>query len=372
MHADRAYLKHMRAADGVLVGVGLAVVALVAVDLTATLVVTWGSAGRWRPTRWFYRWTWRAWSGFGRRMHNVDRQQAFLAVYAPLSLLFLLGLWLTGLLLGWALVWTGLSASLPGVDDFGSAVYYSGVVLLTVGFGDITATGMGPRLLTLAEAATGLASIALVISYLPVLYGAYGRRETKLLTLDLPSGERITPTGLVLSQAPDGDLTALYRFFEGWEQWMAEVLESHSSYPMLAFFRSQHRGQSWITALGVVLDAAVITAATVPGADVRAPFFVYRRGRRAVEEISARIHPPPVTDTFLDRTAFEYAYGLARDGGLPLRDIDDAWARMQEYRGTYGASLQALFDHLVAPPGFWGHSADESFAQPSIPTGIRP
>jgi hypothetical protein len=357
--------------DVAAVAVGAVLVAVVAVDLTSTLVVTWGSVGRWRPTRWFYRGTWWAWSSIGRRLRHVDRQQRFLAVYAPLSLLFLLGLWLTTLVLGWALVWTGLRSSLPGVSDFGDAVYYSGVVLLTIGFGDITATGMVPRLLTLAEAAMGLASIALVISYLPVLYGAYGRREAKLLTLDLPSGERITPAGLVISQAPDADLVALGRFFAGWEQWMAEVLESHTSYPMLAFFRSQHRGQSWITALGVVLDAATFTVASVPGTEVREPFFAYRRGRRAVEEIAARVEPPPVVDTFVNREAFEYAYGLASAAGLPLRPFEEAFARLAALREGYGERMQALFDHLVAPPGFWGHSAGDSLAQPVIP-GLEP
>jgi hypothetical protein len=349
------------------VAVGAVTIAVIAVDLTATLVVTWGSAGRWRPTRWFYRGTWRAWSAIGRRLRHVDRQQRFLAVYAPLSLLFLLGLWLSGLLLGWALLWLGLRSSLPGVSDFGDAVYYSGVVLLTIGFGDITARGMGPRLLTLAEAAMGLASIALVISYLPVLYGAYGRREAKLLTLDLPSGQRITPAGLVISQAPDADLAALGRFFAGWEQWMAEVLESHTSYPMLAFFRSQHRGQSWITALGVVLDAATFTVASVPGTELREPFFAYRRGRRAVEEIAARIEPPTVADTFVNREAFQFAYGLAEEAGLPLRPFEEAFARLAEQRSTYGAPMQSLFDHLVAPPGFWGHSAGDDLAEPTIP-----
>ncbi len=361
----------MGAADGVLIAIGLAIVGVIVADLTATLVVTWGSAGRWRPSRWFYRWTWRAWSAHGRRLRNVDRQQRFLATYAPLSLLNLLALWLAGLLIGWAIVWVGLRHSLPGVEDFGGAVYYSGVVLLTIGFGDITATAMVPRLLTLAEATTGLASIALGIAYLPVLYGAYGRRESKLLTLDLPSGERITPTRLVLSQAPGGDLDALYRFFEGWEQWMAEVLESHTSYPMLTFFRSQHRGQSWITALGVVLDAAAITAAAVPGADVRAPFFTYRRGRRAVEEIAARLDPPDVPATSLDRESFDFAYAMAGAGGLPLRPIDEAWARLVEYRASYGQELQALFDYLVAPPGFWGHSAGDDLNYSEVPGRVE-
>lgn len=355
----------MKAGDWALLVVGVVTVVVVVVDVALTLVVTWGGPAAWRPTRRFYRISWRMWSAIGRRMENVDRQQQFLGIYAPLSLLVLLALWLVALLLGWSLVWLGLRDQLPGVDDAGAAIYYSGVVLLTIGFGDITSTGTAARMLTLAEAATGLASLALVISYLPVLYGAYGRREARLLTLDLPTGERITPATLVVSQAPDGDLDALYRFFTTWEQWVAEVLESHTSYPMLAFFRSQHRGQSWITALGVVLDAASLTAALVPGAEERAPFFVFRRARRAIDEIAHRLSPPPVADTFLSRPAFDVAYALLRDGGLPLRPADEGWSRLSELRPTYGSRLQALFDYLVAPPGFWGHSAGDELVEPS-------
>ena len=352
------------AGDWALLAVGLASVLVIVVDVAATLVVTWGGPAAWRPTRRFYRASWRLWSAVGRKMENVDRQQRFLAVYAPLSLLALLALWLLGLLFGWSLVWLGLRTQLPGVQDYGAALYYSGVVLLTIGFGDITGSGMAVRMLTLAEAATGLASLALVISYLPVLYGAYGRREARLLTLDLPSGARITPATLIVSQSPDGDLDALYRFFGRWENWVAEVLESHTSYPMLAFFRSQHRGQSWITALGVVLDAATLAAACVPGAEERAPFFLHRRGRRAVDEISHRLSPPHVGETFLSRAAFNAAYGILRDGGLPLRPTDEAWERLSRLRPTYGARLQAMFEYLVAPPGFWGHSAGDELLDP--------
>lgn len=361
----------MEATDLALMAAGLAVVALMASDVTATLVVTWGAAGSWRPSRLYYRLSWRVWSRFGRGISDVDRQQRFLGFYAPVSVLLLLAIWVVGLLLGWSLVWLGLSDQIVGIHDWGAAVYYSGVVLLTIGFGDIIASGMVPRLLTLTEAATGLATIALVISYLPVLYGAYGRREARLLTLDLASGERITPTGLLLSQAPDGDIEALYRFFTEWQLWIAEVLESHTAYPMLAFFRSHHRGQSWITALGVVVDSAVISVAFLPGAEVRAPFYVYRRARRAIEEISGRLEPPKGPPATLDEEAFRYAYGLAEKAGLELRPRDEAWAIMQELRSSYGDALQSLFDYLVAPPGFWGHSAGDELTEPEMPEEFR-
>jgi len=107
----------------------------------------------------------------------------------------------------------------------------------------------------------GFGTIALLISYLPVLYGAYNRREARLLTLDDPSGDRIMPVSVIQVNAPDGDIHRLYAFFADWELWTAEILESHVSYPMLAYFRSQHIGQSWVTALGVVLDAATLVCA---------------------------------------------------------------------------------------------------------------
>lgn len=356
----------MEAAELATLVAGLALVVLMASDVTATLVVTWGASGSWRPSRAFYRLSWRVWSLLGRRVSNVDRQQRFLGLYAPISLLLLLAIWMMGLLLGWALVWLGLSDQLDGVRGWSSAVYFSGVVLLTIGFGDIVANGMLPRLLTLAEAASGLATIALVISYLPVLYGAYGRRETRLLTLDLASGDRITPAGLLLAQAPDGDVRDLYKFFADWQLWIAEVLESHTAYPMLAFFRSHHRGQSWITALGVVLDSAVLSVALLPGAEVRSPFYSYRRGRRAIEEITARLDPPKATTSPLEEKAFADAYGQAEAAGLQLRPRDEAWAIMSELRGTYGDELQALFDYLLAPPGFWGHSAGDELSEPAV------
>ena len=343
---------------------GLALVGMALSDIAATLMVTWGSRSVWRPTRVFYRWSWPLWTAVARRLRSEDARERLLALYAPLSLMVLLTLWLSALLFGWAFVWMALRDDLRGAGDFGSLLYYSGVVLLTVGFGDITATGTAARILALVEAATGLATVALVISYLPSLYGAYGRRESRLLMLDHPSGERIVPASLVVLHAPDGDIDRLYRFFAEWEEWTADVLESHTAYPMLALFRSQHRGQSWITALGVVVDAAVVTLAVVPGAATREPFFMYRRGRRALSEISTRLCPHVEAEASLDRELWRHAYRQIADTGLPVRSEPQAWALLCEYRDTYGARLQALIDYLVAPPGFWGHSADGVLTEP--------
>jgi hypothetical protein len=38
-----------------------------------------------------------------------------------------------------------------------------------------------------------------------------------------------------------------------WEIWGSELLESHLSYPMLAYYRSQHQDQFWLAALTAIM-----------------------------------------------------------------------------------------------------------------------
>jgi len=330
-------------------------------DAVATLIVTQGNSGLWRPTRLFYAATWRVVKALAARMG--DRSGEYLLnVYPALSLLGLLVLWLAGLMVGWSLVYWGLDQHVGGTRDWGTLVYYAGTSLVTPVFG--SAHGALVRMLTLLETLTGVVTIALMISYLPALYGAYSRREARLLTLDDPLGGRITPVRVVALNAPGGDVEMLYRALGEWQMWTADVLESHVSYPMLALFRSQHPGQSWVTALGVVTDAATLTSACVEGAQSREPYFLYRRGRRAIIEISSRLHVPAtgVPASWLVEENFELAWRQLADAGLPLRDKAEAWADLQVLRATYGDELERLIDFLVAPRGFWGHSAEETVA----------
>jgi hypothetical protein len=335
---------------------GGVLVLVVVSDAVGTLIVTQGRSARWRPTRIWYAGTWRLTRTVSSHLSPEGGETA-LNLYAAVSLLGLLVLWLTGLVVGWSLLYWGIDLKVLGTTDFGTVLYYAGTSLLTPAFG--TAHGATERTLTLVETLTGLGTIALLISYLPALYGAYSRREARLLTLDDPIGERITPVRVIAVHCGDGDLDLLYRFFAEWELWTAEVLESHVSYPMLALFRSQHRGQSWITALGVVTDAATLTCACVEGADQREPYFAYRRGRRAVIEIADRLHVPAgAPEDWLTSANFDVAWEVLLGLGLPLREKQQAWERLQDLRTSYGNRLQELMDFVVAPRGFWGHSAE--------------
>ena len=339
------------------IAAGAALIALMIGDAVGTLVVTRGRAARWRPTSLWYAITWRGVRTAAAMLPGRAGDFA-LNAYPPLSMLGLLAIWLVGLLVGWALVYRGLGQPPSAGADFATTLYYAGTGLFSAAFG--TARGATAQILSLVETVMGLGTIALLISYLPALYGAYSRRETKLLTLDDPLGTRITPVRVIAVHAPGGNLEPFYRFCADWEAWTAEVLESHSSYPMLALFRSQHAGQSWVTALGVVTDAATLACACIAGADVREPYFLHRRGQRAVVDIAARLDVPrrPVVPDWLSRENFDRAWAGLEECTFPLRNKEDAWARLQELRARYGTRLQELIDYLLAPHGFWGHSAE--------------
>ncbi|HSO51795.1 MAG TPA: ion channel [Actinomycetes bacterium] len=162
---------------------GLALVLIAAGDAVSTLVTTRRRRARHWPTPTYYRWTWRAWRAVGRRA-GPELREEFLGVYGPLSLLGLLVMWVVLLVAGWGAMWWGLRSAVKGVDGYLDAVYFAGVGFFTVGFGDLVPTGGLARLLVLVEAFMGLVTMALVIGYLPTLYGAYSRRELQLLALD--------------------------------------------------------------------------------------------------------------------------------------------------------------------------------------------
>jgi hypothetical protein len=341
---------------------GAALVLLILSDAIGTLIVTRARTARWRPTRLWYTATWRCTRIAAARL-PARGGDFVLNVYPALSLLGLLVIWLIGLCVGWACIYWGLSERVVGAGDWVTLAYYSGTSLLTPAFG--AANGVGVRFLSLVETLSGLGTIALLISYLPALYGAYSRREARLLTLDDPHGGRLTPLRVIAVHATDQRLDLFNRFCADWEMWTAEVLESHTSYPMLALFRSQHPGQSWITALGVVTDAATLACAAIVGAEIREPYFLYRRGRRAIGDIATALNIPdePADLSSLTRENVEFAWKGLSELGVEIRDLDETWSRLRELREPYGNRLQQLIDFTLAPHGFWGHSAEATVVE---------
>jgi hypothetical protein len=339
--------------------IGIVMVVLVLADLVNTLVTTTTSQWKWWLTRILYRRSWAMVSAIGARIKDESRRERLFALFAPISVLVMLVAWVVQQVLGFALIWWG-AGGISGIDGLLDSIYFSGVVYFTVGFGEVVPVEHIPRFGALIEAFSGVLTTALVIGYLPALYSAYSEREQKLLTLDDGSEDRITPTNLVISRAPGGDPRELDTFFSEWEAWIAQVLETHTTFPMLSLFRSQHPGQSWITALGLVTDAALHVELTVDGQG-RSAYWALRRSARLLHmltdgaDLSAYRKALDESYDGSNSAVFQSLYDTMDDHGFPMLSYEEARVHSRELRVTYDAQLEYLIDALHAPRGFWGH-----------------
>jgi hypothetical protein len=254
-----------------------------------------------------------------------------------------------------------LQDRLSGVHSYLDALYFAGVGFFTVGFGDVVPVGGLARMLALVQAFMGLVSVALVVGYLPTLFGAYSRREAKLLTLDDLTDERTSSTGLIEAWHADRGLDGLAAAFADWERWCAEVFDSHTAYPMLAMFRSRQPGQHWLTALGVVTDAASICLAAVRGARAGPAMRLHRRATGLLRTVGmlpavSRAAPAAADERLRGEAAFQAIYRHLEGHGVPLYPYDRAWEDLRRLRAGYVRDLRATIAVLLVPPEFRNHA----------------
>ena len=153
----------------------------------------------------------------------------------------------------------------PEPENLGAALYFAGVSMLTLGFGDVVPVGGAARLTSLVAAASGLGLFALVITFLFTLYGSFQRREVAVVLWRRAPARRRQASTCSRRTRMLGIVDDLPRVFADWQAWAAEVLDSHLAYPILAYFRSSHDNDSWISSLGAVMDAATLVLTTIEG-----------------------------------------------------------------------------------------------------------
>ena len=268
---------------------GLLLIAIVLWDAFETVVLPRRASFRLRLTRFFYDSIWPPFAAVGRRLRGAVARENFLSVFGPGSLILLLALWALALVLGFALIQWGLGSrvSAPsGIAGFGADLYMSGTTFFTLGLGDVTPTSTAARVLTTAEAGTGFGFLALIIGYLPVLSQAFSRREIAIGLLDARAGSPPTAGELLRRHAIEVRGDALIALLADWERWSADLLESHISFPVLAFYRSQHDNQSWVAALTTMLDTCALVIAGVEGGPVRSARLTFAMARHAVADLT--------------------------------------------------------------------------------------
>jgi hypothetical protein len=313
---------------------------------------------RFQLTRLFYQMSWVPWRALAALRKPGIARENFLSVYGPLSLLLLLGFWATGLIFGFALLHWGLGTRLhgpAGLTGFAADLYYSGTTLVTLGLGDVWPTSALDRLLTVIEAGTGFGFLALVIGYLPTLYQAFSRREVNISLLDARAGSPPTAVELLRRHVkPDGG-EALGVLLVEWEKWSADLLESHISFPALAYYRSQHDNQSWVAGMTTVLDVSVLIICGLEDGPVRTSRLTYAMARHAVVDMTRVLglspQPPdperlPAADLGNLRKALAAAGHVLPEG----QSVDEKLSRL---RSTYEPYLNALGKYLLMSLPEW-------------------
>ena len=350
---------------------GAAVVAAVVMSAISTVVVPRGVPVR--LSRAVFLGVRRAIGVRVRFQRRYEDRERVLAYHAPLSLVALPVVWLSLVLLGYMAMFWAL-----GVRPLREAFITSGSSALTLGF--TAAHDIPSSLLAFIEAATGLALLALLITYLPSMYAAFSRREALVSLTSTFAGTPASGTTLLERFALIRGLDELEeRVWEPWLLGFIDIEESHTSLGALAFFRSQSPGRSWVTASGAVLDAASLFSSSVDVEQSASAQLCIRGGTlslRAVSEffgIDFDPDPDPSDPISVTREEYDDAYNRLARLGVPLRrDREAAWIAFRGWRVNYDTVLLALAGLIMAPEAPWSSDRSQPYRRPRIQFRQRP
>lgn len=339
---------------------GLVVILVVLLDAFETIVLPRRVRRQFRLTAWFYRRTWIPWRGLASRIGSASRRENFLGYFGPLSLILLLVFWAFGLIFGFALLQYGVGEHVVLGNErvtFGTVFYLSGETFFTLGYGDITPTSGIARALAVSEAGMGFAFLGVVIGYLPTIYSSFSRREIEISLLDARAGSPPTAAELLARFGNCPEQTVLDRIFRDWEHWAAEVLESHLSYPVLSFFRSQHNNQSWLGALTTILDASALVIAGIDGIRNEQAKITFAMARHAVVDLAQVVnarYDPDVPDRLPAQELARLRQALS-ERGLRMRNSEEAEQKLAHLRSLYEPYAEAIGRTLFINLPPWIH-----------------
>jgi len=327
-------------------------------DAFQTIILPRRATGRFRITRIFYILTWKPWAFLARRIRHPRKRETAFSYYGPLSLILLLMVWAAAMVVGFALIFYSIGSPFNDVAQpagFRSDLYVSGTTLFTLGLGDVTPHSAWSRVIVILESGTGLGFLAIVMGYFPVLYSAFSRREVSIALLDARAGSPPTAAELMRRHAYEGADQALSLLLVEWERWSAELLESHISYPLLCYFRSQHGNQSWISALTAILDTSALLIAGVRGHEARQAQLTFAMARHAVVDLTQIFSLKPLAGVQdrLPPAEIERLYDVLCQSGIRVCRDAQSVERLREMRELYEKYVEALSQHLQMPLPPW-------------------
>jgi hypothetical protein len=312
-----------------------------------------------RLVRMFYRVTWTVWAAVNRMIRNKKVRDAHLSYYGPLSLLGLFATWAFLLILAFSMLhWSAGSAiNAPGeTPTFRTDFYLSGTTFFTLGLGDVTPRTTVAKAITVTEGGTGFGFLGLMISYLPTLYGAFSQRELNISLLDARAGSPPTAAELLRRHAQFADSEVLVPFLRDWETWSAQLMESHLSYPVLCYFRSQHDNQSWLAAFTAVLDVSALLIAYGEGTVKWQSRLTFAIARHAIVDLAEVLRVPPTHPAHdrLPRNEVAQVRNLLLECRPASKCGDSGDKKLGELREMYEPYLNGLSVRLLMPLPSWG------------------
>jgi len=337
---------------------GAAILVVVVWDAFEVVILPRRVTRRFRLSRLFYRNLWRIWRFAAALLPAKKVRESAFGVFGPMSLLILVAVWAVGLVFSFGLMQygTGSAINVAGMNsDFWTDLYLSGTTFFTLGLGDVVPRSSTARALVVTEAGLGFGFLAGVIGYLPFIYGSFSKREVNISLLDARAGSPPSAGELLRRHSYPYGQDALRELLKEWEFWCAELMESHLSYPVLAFFRSQHDNQSWIASLTAILDTCALIMVGIDGACERQAELTFAIARHAVVDLSQVFNTspaPPAEDRLPSRELARIRDVLARQG-LKLNDHPEADQRLGELRRMYEPYVFALASYLSQPLPPW-------------------
>jgi hypothetical protein len=327
-------------------------------DAFETIILPRRVTRRFRLAAQFYRLTWRPWRALAEHIGSRRPREAFLGYYGPIATPLLLAFWAMGMILAFAGLHWALQTPVKAPEkhpNFGTYLYMSGTDYFTLGLGDVTAADGVGRLLTVLEAGTGFAFLAIIFGYFPVLYQAFSRREVNIALMDARAGSPSSALELLRHYSETSGMDSLQNALREMEHWTGELMESHISYPVLSFFRSQHDNQSWLAAITTILDSCALLIVGVGEVPIRQARLTFAMARHAVVDIAQILNasPRPPAPERLQPEEFARLRAALASTGLELRVGDEAARRLAELRKRYEPYVAALSYRLLLPLPAW-------------------
>ena len=312
----------------------------------------------------FYKRSWQLWSLIAGRIRHDDMRLAFLAVYGPLSVMLLLVIWASMVVVAFALIYQGSGSRFVEKDlpvSFGTLIYMSGSTFLTLGLGDVTSADSLGRAFMVLEAATGFIFLGLIITYMPLLDQAYASREVGGLLLQSRAGKPPSAVRLMRRFAgPDRSEILRGNLREG-EQWMANILQSHLSHPVLCFYRAQHYGQSWLVSFATVMDTSSLLIVGGEGMVREQARLTYRMGLLVLADLTSALglSVPAQVDARLLETDLPALRSALSSASIALKLGPSEGKELLRISQRYGVYLQVLSRWLMITLPPWIPPAEE-------------